>query len=137
MSEDGETKKVVVAHDREVRAIALEHAVNLAERQRVAGGLGDGGCYDAEAIVAMAETFRAFLTVPGGHSHFLYQDGETVRASLPPKGALALPGQVSVVSAPTISPPASDAFAGELREFRQFIEGVIAEERSGSAGKAA
>lgn len=132
-----EKPTVNLAHDREVRALALGHAIDLA---RSAVGLGSGYGANAQAVgtevLDMAEKFRAFLTVAGGPSYSAVQSDDAMRAILPPNGSVALPAQVNVVSAPTVSSPATEAFATEFRAFRQFIERVIAEERAGSGDKA-
>ena len=122
-----ENKPINPNHDHAVRALALEHAVTLAHNTGV-------GSSQADAIVAAAEKFRVFLTVPGASGYHVVQHDDVLRANLPPKGTVVLPSTINVASPPAA--PVSDALATELREFRQFIERVIAEERSGSGGKA-
>lgn len=124
MSDDGD-KKVYPNHDRAVRALALGHAVELARS-------GIGVSMTAEAIVAVAETFRAFLTVPGTHGDHVIMSGDLVRGTLSPSSTVVLPAAVTMPPA-----PASDALANELRAFRQFIERAVAEERVGPGDKAA
>ena len=90
MSED-KPKTVHPNHDHAVRALALEHAVTLAHNN----GLGAS---QAEAVVQAAEKFRAFLTVPGASGYSVVQQGDTLRALLPPKGTVVLPQAVNVTT---------------------------------------
>lgn len=121
MSDDGD-KKVYPNHDRAVRALALGHAVELARS-------GIGVSMRAEAIVAVAETFRAFLTVPGTRGDHVIMSGDRVRGTLSPSSTVVLPATVTMPPA-----PASDALAVELREWRRVVTEWIAEERQTGNG---